>query len=428
MKLNRKTMKWMLIGLCCVVFATWAALMWGIFRDKPKKTPEDGKKMTPVPSVSEAPVSPTVTPTPDGMVEVFLLEREYRFVDGERKLYRTYRYDENGRVIACVYEGQDGEYTYEYWDVSYLVKEIEPFKVYAGENHRNETVYAPNGQMTIQAEYRLRESDGGLDTIGVIECNEAGLLTRFYYKGDSENQVYDEIIEYDGNGYIIRDAVQTSEGGDYVTQSYGECDEEGRVIRTYSVDDRGAKKLTREISYHGDGSRDETEYGERYVYTYCFDAAGREIYMGWSEGSGKIAEYTIHTYTDTPGETTKESKYYQSDGTLINTVITGYDNQGNIIFQKRTNADGTERYLVERTRDEDGNIIEWNNGTERKLEYDSHGNLIRETIKFASAGTGDPDISIREFEYSSVFLEKEVVEENAKFYNPVSQAFKDNLK
>lgn len=422
-----KRYKWMILGLCSVIFVAWIALLLGIFRDKPKKTPEDGKKMTPVPSVSEAPVSPTVTPTPDGMVEVFLLEREYRFVDGERKLYRTYRYDENGRVIACVYEGQDGEYTYEYWDVSYLVKEIEPFKVYAGENHRNETVYAPNGQMTIRAEYRLRESDGGLDTISVTEWNEAGLATRIYRKDNSGNFVSDEVIYYDGNGYITSDTKQTSEGGDWVTWNYGECDEEGRVIRTYSVDDRGAKKLTREISYHGDGSRDETEYGERYVYTYCFDAAGREIYMGWSEGSGKIAEYTIHTYTDTPGETTKESKYYQSDGTLINTVITGYDNQGNIIFQKRTNADGTERYLVERTRDEDGNIIEWNNGTERKLEYDSHGNLIRETIKFASAGTGDSDISIREFEYSSVFLEKEVAEENAKFYNPASQAFTANL-
>ena len=72
-----------------------------------------------------------------------------------------------------------------------------------------------------------------------------------------------------------------------------------------------------------------------------------------------------------------------------------------------------------------GNIIVWNNGTERKLEYDSHGNLIRETIKSANA---DYDDIVHEFEYSSVFLEKEVVEENAKFYNPVSQAFKDNLK
>ena len=420
----RKRRNRIIFELCFVVFVAWIALLFVIFRNKPKKTPENVKKTTPVPSVSEAPASPTVTPMPDGKAEVFLLEREYRFVDGERKLYRTYRYDDNGRVIACVYEGEEGEYTYEYWDVSYLVKESEPFKVYAGETRKNETVYAPNGQMTIQAEYRLRDSDGGLDTIGVIECNEAGLLTRFYYRDDFGNNVYDEIIEYDGNGYIISDTVQTLEGGDYVTQSYGECDEEGRVIRTYSVDELGTKKLTREISYNGDGSRDETEYGERYVYKFCFDAAGREIYMGWSEGSGKIEEYAVRAYTDTPEETTKESKYYQSDGTLINTVIIRYDNQGNVIFHKRTDADGTERLFIDRVLNEDGSIIERNMSTARKLEYDSHGNLIRETKKIAD---DNPREIMREYEYSSVFLEKEVVEENAKFYNPVSQAFKDSL-
>lgn len=420
-----KRYKWMILGLCSVIFVAWIALLLGIFRDKPKKTPEEGKKTTPVPSVSEAPASPTVTPTPDGMVEVFLLEREYRFVDGERKLYRTYRYDENGRVIACVYEGQDGEYTYEYWDFSYLVKEIQPYReVYVGETHKTEIVYAPNGQMTIRAEYRLRESDGGLDTISVTEWNEAGLATRIYRRDNSGNFVSDEIIEYDGNGYIISDTKQTSEGGDYVTQNYGECDEEGRVTGVYSVDDRGTKKLTMKISYHEDGSRDETRYIDSTVYTRRFDASGREIYTEWHEGS-EDKEYQIHTYyTDTSEETVRESKYYRADGTLVNTLITRYDNQGNIIFQKRTDADGTEQLFIDRTRDVDGNTIEWNNGTGRKLEYDSHGNLIRETIKSANA---DYDVIVHEFEYSSVLLEKEVVEENAKFYNPVSQAFKDSL-
>ena len=84
MKLNRKTMKWMLIGLCFVVFATWIVLLVEVFGSKPKKALPIGEEMTTTPSVSATPASPTVTPTPDGMVEVFLLEREYRFVDGER--------------------------------------------------------------------------------------------------------------------------------------------------------------------------------------------------------------------------------------------------------------------------------------------------------------------------------------------------------
>ena len=418
MKLNRKTMKRMLIGLCCVVFATWAALMWGIFRDKPEETPP--KEKTPNENKPTVTKEPTVSPTPDDMTEVFLLECEYRTYNGNRRLLRTYRYDEKGRAITCVYEGR--EYSYEYYDVSYLVKEIQPYwEVYVGETHKTEIVYAPNGQMTIRAEYRLRESDGGLDTISVTEWNEAGLATRIYRRDNSGNFVSDEIIEYDGNGYIISDTKQTSEGGDYVTQSYGECDEEGRVTGVYSVDDRGTKKLTMEISYHEDGSRDETRYIDSTVYTRRFDASGREIYTEWHEGS-EDKEYQIHTYTDTPEETVRESKYYRADGTLVNTLITRYDNQGNIIFQKRTDADGTEQLFVDRTRDADGNTIEWNNGTGRKLEYDSHGNLIRETIKSANA---DYDDIVHEFEYSSVLLEKEVVEENANFYNPVTEALNE---
>ena len=115
-------MKWMLIGLCCVVFATWAALMWGIFRDKPEETPP--KEKTPNENKPTVTKEPTVSPTPDDMTEVFLLECEYRTYNGNRRLLRTYRYDEKGRAITCVYEGR--EYSYEYYDVSYLVKEIQP--------------------------------------------------------------------------------------------------------------------------------------------------------------------------------------------------------------------------------------------------------------------------------------------------------------
>lgn len=406
--------------LCFVVFVAWIALLFVIFRDKPKKTPGKGMGTTPVPTVPGDPPSPAS----DGRQQVFLLKSEYRTRDGERKLYRTYQYDTDGRVVSCAYEGQSGEYTYEYFDYSFLVKETSPvWEVYVGENHKTEVIYAPNGQKTIQAEYRIRNSDGDLDTLAVIEWDEAGRITRYYSCDNDQDLYYDEITEYDANGYIISDRVKYSAEEEWRVVGYGICDEQGRVVRFITVDGQGEdalKTLSIEVSYNGDGSREEKRYIGESVYMRRFDAEGREVYTEWYDGSETGKEYQIHTYTDDMWEHTKESKLYLADGTLESILITRYNDEGYVIFQKRTDADGTETVFVEQTYDDDGNLIDRRNGIERKLEYDEYGNMIRETKTIVF--NGETQVSVREFEYAAITITYEVAMKNAGCYDPATQA------
>lgn len=406
--------------LCFVVFVAWIALLFVIFRDKPKKTPGKGMGTTPVPTVPGDPPSPA----PDGRQQVFLLKSEYRTRDGERKLYRTYQYDTDGRVVSCAYEGQSGEYTYEYSDIMHLVTEISPvWEVFEGEKHKTETVYAPNGQEIIRAEYRIRESDGGLDTVSVMEWDEAGRITRYYSCDNDQDLYYDEITEYDANGYIISDRVKYSAEEEWRVVGYGICDEQGRVVRFITVDGQGEdalKTLSIEVSYNGDGSREEKRYIGESVYMRRFDAEGREVYTEWYDGSETGKEYQIHTYTDDMWWHTRESKLYRADGTLVNTLVTRYNDEGYVIFQKRTDADGTETVFVEQKYDYDSNLIDIRNGVERKLEYDEYGNLIRETKTVVA--NGEPWVTVREFEYYAIQITNAVAEENAMYYNPATQA------
>ncbi len=422
MKLNRKTMKWMLFGLCFVVFATWAALMWGIFRDKPEETPP--KEKTPNENKPTVTKEPTVSPPPAGMTEIFLLERHYETIDGQRRLVRTFRYDDDGRLLACAYEGEDGEFTYEYWEDFHLLKEQSPIReVYAGEKRKTETVYGANGIPTITATYRIRESDGSLETIAVTEWDEAGNMTRSYHRGADGDSYRDDMTEYDGNGYVIRTLRKTSDEEEWFPVQDSLLDEEGRVLHCYTIEGKGddaLATLTMEISYGEDGSREETRYIAGSVYTRRLDASGREVYVEWYDGSEENKDYQIINYTEENGEITRESKYYRNDGTLVNTLITRYDEQGHIIFQKRTEADGTEILFDDRTRDEEGNLIVLRAGAKRKLEYDSHGNLIRITFF-----NDEKVYRITEFEYTSVTVPVEVAEENAKYYNPATEVLNE---
>ena len=110
--------------------------------------------------------------------------------------------------------------------------------------------------------------------------------------------------------------------------------------------------------------------------------------------------------------------------TYVSTFIQNYNPGGELVLQKRIEANGTEKVLLERVYDECGRIVfERQNAYKVEYIYDENGNLIKESINGPlSSGTGISVVS-REYEYTQITIPRSVAEENATYYNPASGAY-----
>ena len=178
-----------------------------------------------------------------------------------------------------------------------------------------------------------------------------------------------------------------------------------------------------EIVYHTDGTREETRYIEGSEHFRKLDSNDRETYAKWYDSDSNSEKYQVTEYYETEEGITSEQKLY-SDDTYVSTFIQNYNPGGELVLQKRIEANGTEKVLLERVYDECGRIVfERQNAYKVEYIYDENGNLIKESINGPlSSGTGISVVS-REYEYTQITIPRSVAEENATYYNPASGAY-----
>ena len=412
--------KWLLLGLCLVAVAAWIVLVSGIARKNPKKTATDETKVTQNVTQNGTPGAMQPVTTEDGMVTVWLLERVYLSYDRSKtELQKSFRYDGNGRLVS----GSDstmGEVTYEYDDENHLIKAISERQSW-GEATRNETVYRSNGLITASSDYVIQ--DNGEEVLVYEEIHdEAGRTVSVIYCDNDGTLFEGRKNQYDKNGLTTLMMLYSLDKGDWIVTEEGQCDDEGRVTKQYFVEGEGdsaVKTLHAEYIYNDDGSREEIFYQNGKSITRKTDANGRTIYAESIAGPLIENDYSCYDYTETEDGLTVVEKFY-SGGTYQYTLTTRYNSDGNIIFEKRTNSDGTEVLICEWTYDENGSLIKYDDGVTTKIDFDDYGNRIRETVSGTSSyAIGvDPIDLLFVYEYKAITIPRKTAEENAMFFDP----------
>lgn len=407
--------------LCFVALVAWAALIVTMFSGMWNKSAPSGTHPT---VTLEAKQETSLTPVPD-TIQVWLLEKEYCTYsnDTEKKLVCQFRYDENGRCVSCSRDGQNAESLFRYDAENYLVTVIRPdYEVYTGEVRKGETLYRSDGQSLKQTEYRKTPS-GEYVPCHEIVWNETGLILQNLYYDESGSVSSGSVFWYDVNSYVIKEEYMDPEQHTWAVLQYADLDSEGRVTRIYSHEnavESEAFGISMEIVYHADGTREETRYNENGEQFRKLDSDGRETYAKWYDSDSNVKKYQITEYYETEEGAVSEQKFYSLD-TYVSTFIQKYNREGELVLQKRIEADGKETVLLERSYDKDGRLVYMRqNIVEIKYIYDEYGNLIKESIFGPiSSGTGISVVS-REYEYKQITIPRSVAEENASYFNPAS--------
>ncbi len=412
--------KRIILLMCGVALVAWIILAVMIFSGKSKQ----GKSSDLQPT--ETRVETSATPAPD-MVQVWLLEKQYQtYSNGKKKLVCQYGYDGNGRCVACGYDGQDKGYLFQYDEGNHIVIEIQSdYEVYAGEVRKGETFYQSNGRKTKQTEYR-KTSAGEYVPFHETVWNEDGHVIQNLYYGEGGSVSSGSVFQYDLNGYVIKEEYMDPKQYTWVVIQYAELDSEGRVTRIYSAENAGEVGvfgISMEIVYHSDGTREETRYIEGEEHFRKLDLNGRETYAEWYDSDSNLKKYQITEYYETEKGITSEQKFYSGD-TYVSTFIQIYNPEGELVLQKRIEADGIESVLLERIYDNAGRLVfEKQNSRTVEYIYDENGNLIKESINGPiSSGSGISVIS-REYEYTQITIPRSVAEENDAYYNPALNAY-----
>ena len=217
-----------------------------------------------------------------------------------------------------------------------------------------ETVGSPDGIVDKQIEYtysaegrlaEISEHDGRGELLYLRQFRyEDGILVGMVMS-DRFGPVSSTIYENDANGLVVRETKQDANGENLsiVTYSY----DNGRVSRTVAADGSGIPQLTAEYTYNGDivaavayllpGGSEEARF-ERVL------ESGRPVLEqtvlpdGFVE-NGKRLEYD--------GDMLVEEEHF-SGGSVIKRVRFDYDSHGNVTRETWTNRSGRDYEVVER--------------------------------------------------------------------------------
>lgn len=322
-------------------------------------------------------------------------------ITNEAKSTCEYTYDSLGRAIKTVSEGNAGKNVkeFEYNDNGDVVKETVNTIAYTTVSEYEYTY--SNGKITKERMVQNTWSNDFLDE----EYDDRGNITMRKSDGSLIKHEY----VYDKNGFIIKETL-TTEGDDYygktsVTIIEYTNDEQGRVLKSVSVDEKG-KANTKE---------------------YTYDSDDRILKETWTESYGEYNNtYYIdeYTYDDNGNVLTNYHKYHDSESTTTYKYV--YDKNGNVLekksgdsvtkyaYDEKGNSTKIERYTksaisewTENTYDEKGNItksVKYDADgaviAVRESVFDDNGNLTSESLK---KGNSETDTMFEEYVHNYTY-------------------------
>lgn len=323
--MRRKSVKWLILGICAAALAGWVALMVIIFGNKEPARPK---------------AAPSVTPTPEEESGVVWMKTVVYYTDddgNDKNSGVRYKYDDFGRRIRR-YEFDDNAEgyvaEYEYEQNPGYTKVIERGEI---ESLEMWTWYDPSGvkrkQMSFSEDY-----EGRPVRTSYSEYDENELQTLYvWYAFGGTDELIRVVTSYDEYGHTVSQKRESYDGNydgepdDAVIETVqirSVCDNQGRVIRQYVPEypnDTGEDKwcVSLMVEYHDDGSRTETSYG-------------------FMEGNSKSDTYEGAVVK---GDIT-EIVEYDANGNEMSRLLCGDDVRGNSSEEKTVY-----------TRDEQGRVL-----------------------------------------------------------------------
>ena len=347
----------------------------------------------------------------------FLLSEITRLRKGRDTTEETlhFEYDEFGRCTTITYkttEEEDYQLTYHF---SYWYEDGEPYTSAYYDSSRSGDyrvtwTYDSGGTLRKEETAVVNGDNPGEKTVleTVLYNDRGDELQRIEYNYSGIILSADERT-YDAYGHTIRWVKKKYQNGEetVLVLLEGECDEKGRVVRYYDVDEGF---LRTEIAYYDDGSRYEEDYardGGKISEGY-YDSEGRKL-KNYMYDAGELSRTIEYEYHDTEyGYMKTETVTYCSEG-IVRKFDTEYDLKDKILYQKDY-TNGSEEYVV---RDDAGRIISEERRTAtgritkvQTYEYDGEGNLISKK----------DDNTKSTYKYAPVSLTAEQAKEREKFY------------
>ncbi len=162
------------------------------------------------------------------------------------------------------------------------------------------------------------------------------------------------VVEYDENGYMVKQMIYNSDGTLWLISEYGENRKE--IKTTYYSPDGKVSQVdeydeNRNVVKH-------TSYVDGVVYAWEiseYDENGNEIKTTYYFPDGTVSSWSIHEYEYNENGRTVKTTYYSSDGTTNSWAIHEYDENENYI-RVTTYVDGIVVSILE--RDESGAFVE----------------------------------------------------------------------
>ncbi|MBR6695630.1 MAG: protein kinase [Oscillospiraceae bacterium] len=201
------------------------------------------------------------------------------------------------------------------------------------------------------------------------------------------------LAQYDEDWNLISDSFYDEKD---LLKSIYEYDSEGKTIKQVSCNPDGEIETYWLYEYDANGNRIKESYYNadntlRFTRVYEYNVSGDKLYETIYDSNGML--YCSYKY-DANGNRVKEDTYKGGSVYLNNNVIPEYDLNGNKAKEKYLREDGTLDYYYTYEYDSDGNLIKescyFGNGMlDHVYEYDSNGNKIKENRYFGNGTLND---------------------------------------
>jgi antitoxin component YwqK of YwqJK toxin-antitoxin module len=257
-------------------------------------------------------------------------EEEKAWIEGHQYVNGTKEYDVNGNLICQKSFNRDqenGEHVeYRYNDLNQVIEELIFFDDdQLAETHRYE--YDEQGRVKYES---ISYQEGSMDHVNYTYHSNGKLHERV--QEDEEGTVESrEVTEYDGEK-LTRESLYDAEG-ELVSDTRHTYDEKGNLIETIAW---------------------TAEHDEQVKISYEYDEKGRRECTETFSGTGQIVARTTVTYDD------KDNVIEMLEEDTIatkNTKIT-YDEKEQAVLQEEFNEQEELNHRIERTYDEEGQLIE----------------------------------------------------------------------
>lgn len=430
--MGRKKAIILVLSICVLALIVWGALIIFVFGDRDGDgagdTEDKGPKDTVVWCLSE----------------MYLVSSS-----GEKTLLRKYEYDQKGRCVSEKAGAEDSTKTMEY---VYDEKNLFLTKITCDDLNRYEISYDNKGRVRREVIMSLKE-----DSVRTVEYDEYENRTYRCVRNGEKNEEERWLYTYDEYGHVIKEIYQDNGGKQEVIQ-WSDCDDTGRVLRTYEKNKRGnPDDILLSVVYNTDGSRAETKYpGKELSGDTVYNADGKmtEEITRTTNGSEEVIEVRYTYKYDEKGRLIKsicvndytkrqtEMEYtYMTEGNQYivweHDVIIDLETDQIIEFDQKYSAytlregtafeDGTYdkyEYRMERT---DGRGEK--TGNERSVTefaYDENGNLISQTmfadeIYDSSNKTEFGRKLTTHYVYIPIYVTAKQAERNREFFDPLKR-------